>query len=170
MSDPRLNSIHLESFRREEFRRAREYLLQARGSETLNAESLEAPSLLSGTIIQNLDNPIPNDVKYFVQDQDYVYPLKMGLNTIGRLPDNDIVINDAHVSRRHCAIIVHSREVCEVHDVASKNGTFINGAKLEGPTRLQHGDEIRMCDHSITFGTRPNASPSAMQPTIAPTS
>jgi pSer/pThr/pTyr-binding forkhead associated (FHA) protein len=84
-------------------------------------------------------------------DKDYVYPLKFGLNTIGRMPDNDVVVQDACVSRRHCAIMVHASNVCELHDVASKNGTFINGRRLTGPTPLAPGDEICMCSRQLVF-------------------
>ena len=78
-------------------------------------------------------------------------PLKVGLNSIGRLPDNDVVIDDATVSRRHCAIVVHSDLTIEVHDVASKNGTTVNGSKIGGPTRLRDGDEIGLSDRRLTF-------------------
>jgi pSer/pThr/pTyr-binding forkhead associated (FHA) protein len=80
-----------------------------------------------------------------------VHPLKVGLNTVGRLPDNDVVIADLHVSRRHCAVLVHSNYTCEVHDTASKNGTYLNGQLVTAPTRLKPGDEIRMCDLRLTF-------------------
>ncbi|MBO0701122.1 MAG: FHA domain-containing protein [Zavarzinella sp.] len=78
-------------------------------------------------------------------------PLKVGLNSIGRLPDNDIVIDDATVSRRHCAVVVHSDLTVELHDVASKNGTTINGRKIQGPTRLHDGDEIGLSEHRLQF-------------------
>jgi pSer/pThr/pTyr-binding forkhead associated (FHA) protein len=77
--------------------------------------------------------------------------LKVGLNSIGRLPDNDVVIDDATVSRRHCAIVVHSDLTTEIHDVASKNGTTVNGQKIAGPTRLRDGDEIGLSDRQLTF-------------------
>src|SRR5262249_17802187 len=81
---------------------------------------------------------------FWLMDKDAIYPLKVGVNTIGRLPDNDVVVQAPYVSRRHCAILVHAGDGCELHDIASKNGTFINGRKLEGPTRLNSGDELRM--------------------------
>ena len=38
--------------------------------------------------------------------------------------------------------LVHAANFCEVHDVASRNGTLVNGRKIAGPTRLRSGDEI----------------------------
>jgi pSer/pThr/pTyr-binding forkhead associated (FHA) protein len=172
MADPRLNSIHLEMPRRQVFREAREALLGARGMQTIAAEKLPALNASiqqHNTFIQNVDpHAAPPGLKYMLMDRDYIYPLKVGLNTIGRLPDNDVVVNDAHVSRRHCAILIHVGDNCELHDVASKNGTFVNGRRLSGPTPLHSGDEIRMCDRPLIFMAksdqpRSGASPTATQ-------
>ncbi len=158
MVDPRLNSIHLEAQpRRQDFRRAREKLLGARGQQTLAAEQGKAyPGNLAQppTLIRTNEAAAPSSVKFLLVDKDYIYPLKVGLNTIGRMPDNDVVIQDACISRRHCAILVHAADGCELHDVASKNGTFINGQRLTGPTRLSSGDEICMCNRQFIFMTK----------------
>ena len=95
----------------------------------------------------------PTGIHFWLQDGEGIYPLKVGLNSVGRMPDNDVIVPDGSVSRRHCAIIVHAGDGCELHDTASKNGTFLNGQRIQGPTRLAHGDEIRMCDHKIIFQT-----------------
>jgi len=160
MSDPRLNSVHLDAPRRQLFRQAREALLNARGWQTLAAEQSPAGEQPPGedaapdspnTMVLDADNPPPPEVKYWLVDKESLYPLKVGLNTIGRAPENDVVVPDAYVSRRHCAILVHAGEGCEIHDIASKNGTFLNGRKLAGPTPLTMGDEIRMCDRQLVF-------------------
>lgn len=153
MADPRLNSVHLEAPRRAEYRRARESLLQARGSHTVALEQQEevAAAQHHNTIIQNIPDHAPPDVNFWLMDKEYIYPLRVGINTIGRAPDNDVVVQDAYVSRRHCAVLVHADDGCELHDTASKNGTYLNGRKIGGPTRLHSGDEIRMCDLRLTF-------------------
>jgi hypothetical protein len=154
MNDPRFNSIHLDAQpRREDYRRARERLFGACGSHTIaiDLERLaEDPHPHPHTIIESPDN-IPTTVKFWLIDKDTVLPLRPGVNSIGRMPDNDVVIADGSVSRRHCAIVVHQSRGCEIHDTASKNGTFLNGKKIVGPTRLVPGDEIRLCDHTIVF-------------------
>ncbi len=154
MVDPRLNSIHLEAPRRQQYRQARERLLNARGYHTLVAEQAEDFADRPHTIIENDRNQAPPAVEFWLMDRDFIYPLKVGLNTIGRAPDNDVVIQDGYVSRRHCAILVHAGRGAELHDTASKNGTFLNGHKLSGPTRLHSGDEIRMCDRNLVFVTQ----------------
>lgn len=167
MTDPRLNSIHLDSTRRPLFRKAREVLLGARGQQTFCAEknALES-SPIPCTIIQDKHVTESADLLYWLQDEeDCIYPLKVGVNTVGRSDDNDIVVADSFVSRRHCAILVHLHNGCELHDTASKNGTFLNGNKLSEPTRLTPGDEIRMCGRCLIFHSRhgnPPAHPNSL--------
>jgi hypothetical protein len=156
MTDPRLNSIHLELPRRQDFRAARDLLLNARGDHTLCAEAAGGYAGPSPNLTA-IDRPGADEAitaKFVLMDRDSVFPLKVGLNTIGRMPDNDVVLEDAYVSRRHCAVLVHVGDQCELHDVASKNGTFLNGRKISGPTRLKTGDEIRMCNKHLVFVSR----------------
>ena len=59
------------------------------------------------------------------------YTLKKGDSlTIGRDPDNDIVPKDETVSNRH-AILERKKEKLIVIDKGSKNGTFVNGIKVQ---------------------------------------
>jgi hypothetical protein len=158
MVDPRLNSLHLDPVRRQDYRRARDLLLQSRGHQTLYAERQgDAEPDASSTFIRNLAAAAPPDLKYWLVDKDFIYPLKAGVNTLGRSGDNDVVVEDAYVSRRHCAILVHLNRACELHDTASKNGTYVNGAKLAGPTPLKSGDEIRVCDRQFVFLAKADA-------------
>jgi hypothetical protein len=169
MVDPRLNSIHLDAPRRQQFRQARDQLLQARGPQTLAGERDRVAAPVGDTLVEPA-RKIPTGANFWLQDRDLIYPLKVGLNTLGRSPDNDIVVDDAYVSRRHCAILVHAGDVCELHDVASKNGTTVNGQRLNGPRQLVSGDEIRVCDRQFTFlgHTPPRpASDTAVQPPLA---
>jgi pSer/pThr/pTyr-binding forkhead associated (FHA) protein len=159
MADPRLNSVHLDVPRRQEYRRARQALLQARGQHTLCAEQQHDDDSDSATVIHQVPGhehsvAAPVEMDFWLLDRDYIYPLKVGLNTLGRSPDNDVVVQDSFVSRRHCALLVHLGDGCEVHDTASKNGTYVNGHRLSGPTRLHTGDEIRVCDRQFVFHSR----------------
>jgi pSer/pThr/pTyr-binding forkhead associated (FHA) protein len=88
---------------------------------------------------------------FYLKDGVNVYPLHLGMNSVGRLPDNDVVIRDECVSRRHCAVVIHHDLRCELHDVASKNGTLLNGKKIPNPTKIQSGDQITLCNRRLTF-------------------
>lgn len=55
--------------------------------------------------------------------------LSIDVLTIGRLPDNGLVLNDQEVSRRH-AEVRRERSGVTITDLSSANGTFVNGARL----------------------------------------
>jgi hypothetical protein len=159
MTDPRLNSLHLEPVRREEFRRAREMLLQARGQHTICADKIKEEDSFetSHTLIHGTDRALASQLPCWLADGEFIYPLKMGVNTVGRSNDNDLVVDDGFISRRHCAILVHSSGSVELHDIASKNGTYINGHRVQGPTTLKSGDEIRISNQQFIFMKRSGA-------------
>jgi pSer/pThr/pTyr-binding forkhead associated (FHA) protein len=79
------------------------------------------------------------------------YPLQTGLNTIGRYPDNDIVLDPISVSRRHCVLLVHTGGRCELHDTASLNGTFVNDHRIQQPVRLDSGDRLKIGPVQLFF-------------------
>ncbi|MCW3027699.1 MAG: hypothetical protein JWN81_910 [Solirubrobacterales bacterium] len=61
---------------------------------------------------------------------------------IGR-EDVDLAIDDAEVSRRH--VVVRRLEgALEVEDLGSSNGTFVDGERIESPTRVGGGAKIRL--------------------------
>ena len=65
--------------------------------------------------------------------------------TIGRSPDNDIVVYNKMVSRRHAYLLLNHREKrCSLIDIGSSNGTFLNGSKItpHEEYRLTDADEI----------------------------
>ncbi len=70
-----------------------------------------------------------------------VYILKAGKNRVGRKQDNDIVILDESVSRWH-AEIEYQTDRLIVRDLKSKNGTFVNQVRIDGPKPLKSGDQI----------------------------
>ncbi|MBY0460375.1 MAG: FHA domain-containing protein [Gemmataceae bacterium] len=157
MSDPRLHSLHLEGQpRRDIFRSARERLQAACGSQTLagDVRILDDDDLGASTVAAppgGLPSLLTNRFTFYLKDGSNVYPLHVGMNSVGRLPDNDVVIRDECVSRRHCAVLIHSDLRCELHDVASKNGTLLNGKKIPQPTKIQSGDQITLCNRRLTF-------------------
>jgi pSer/pThr/pTyr-binding forkhead associated (FHA) protein len=158
MSDPRLHSLHLEGQpRRDQFRAARQAIQAGCGNQTLagdirllfDEEHLRAPT--AAPPAAGVPPAGTGRFTFYLKDGTNVYPLHMGLNSVGRLPDNDVVIRDECVSRRHCAVVIHCDMRCELHDVASKNGTILNGKKIPNPTKIQSGDQITLCNRRLTF-------------------
>ncbi len=70
--------------------------------------------------------------------------------TIGREPDNTIVINDAMVSRHHARITWDGKSFT-IQDRGSSNGTFVNGRRVRRKRRLADGDEITLYKYRLTF-------------------
>ena len=69
--------------------------------------------------------------------------------TIGRLPDNTIVIDNSAVSSRHARIVREGPQFV-VEDLESTNGTFVNGDKIT-KRALRHGDTILVGKHKMFF-------------------
>jgi len=73
-----------------------------------------------------------------------VINLNLGVNRVGRSPGNDVVIEHATISSKHCEIALGDGEVT-VRDCGSTNGTYINDnpvmeAKLGAGQILRLGD------------------------------
>lgn len=81
---------------------------------------------------------------------DNVFPLLDDEQTIGRAPTNQIAIPDGSVSSVH-ARILRSAEGFVLEDLQSRNGTFVNGEKVEGKRQLTDGDLIRLGKIIMTF-------------------
>ncbi|HTJ26904.1 MAG TPA: FhaA domain-containing protein [Candidatus Limnocylindria bacterium] len=64
--------------------------------------------------------------------------------TIGRAPDNAIVVRDPRVSRRHARILAE-RDGWAVEDAGSSNGTFVEGARVRR-ARLELGQTVTVGD------------------------
>jgi pSer/pThr/pTyr-binding forkhead associated (FHA) protein len=69
--------------------------------------------------------------------------------TIGRLPDNDIRIDNAAVSGHH-SLIINILNDSFLEDLNSTNGTYVNG-KLIKKHALQHGDVITAGHHQLRY-------------------
>ncbi len=73
---------------------------------------------------------------------------------IGRLEDNDIVIENLAVSGHHAKIDSVGHKYL-IADLNSKNGTFVNDHKISSPHWLNHGDIIIIGKHYLIFNYIP---------------
>lgn len=78
--------------------------------------------------------------------------------TIGRSSRNDICISDPFASRLHAEFRLEGDQAF-LMDIGSANGTFLNGHKIVGLTRLSHGDLIRIGETEIEFRAAPMNAP-----------
>ncbi len=68
--------------------------------------------------------------------------------TIGRALSNDIVLDDAGLSRQHAAVTYRNGAVW-IEDLQSKNGTFVNGRAVRHQTQLRPGDSLRLGSQAL---------------------
>jgi len=80
-----------------------------------------------------------------------VYTLSAGgVYLIGR-KGADIVLDDEKVSRKHAEIGLYGPGAYVLRDLASTNGTLLNGRRVTEKAKLQHWDLIRVGDTQLRF-------------------
>lgn len=72
--------------------------------------------------------------------------------TIGRAPDNRIVLRDDICSRNHCEVLLVD-EKWTLRDLGSRNGTMVNGMRISGDWELQERERVQIgsCELGFTF-------------------
>lgn len=102
---------------------------------------------------ENQDSPAsrttPRANAFLILEDGAHYLLEKLVVNIGRKADNELVIDDAHVSREHAQI----RQVQNAYllfDLNSTAGTYVNGRKIDQYT-LQPGDVISISGHPIIY-------------------
>lgn len=83
----------------------------------------------------------PSDGSRFLLDID--------VTTAGRHPNAEIFLDDVTVSRKH-AEFKRDGQGFSVTDLASLNGTYLNGARVDS-ARLSDGDEVQVGKFKLTF-------------------
>lgn len=79
-----------------------------------------------------------------------VFSLESGSLHVGRLPTNEIVLNDPTVSRRHLHFFVEGGDVW-AEDFGSTNPSVLNGSRFSGRVRLSTGDVVRVRSATIAL-------------------
>ena len=67
--------------------------------------------------------------------EERVVELKLGINRLGRAPDNDVRVEHPTVSGNHCEILLGCGQV-SVRDCGSTNGTFLDGTPIRDAVLL----------------------------------
>jgi hypothetical protein len=65
------------------------------------------------------------------------------ITTLGRNVNNTIVVDDPFASTEH-AVLTYRGRTWYVEDVGSTNGTYVNGARIDGVAPIGYGDEMHV--------------------------
>jgi len=88
---------------------------------------------------------------YLPDDNQSVYDLTEEKITVGRLPDNDLQIDEGSVSSRHAEILLENDRY-HLHDLGSTNGTFVNAEQVTDAI-LEHGDQVRFGSIEVVYSS-----------------
>ncbi len=80
---------------------------------------------------------------------------------IGRGRNCSVLVDEQDVSRRHARIFKH-KDCYWIEDLDSRNGTSVNGRKIEGPAELSPGDHIRVGRTWISFAADAASDPAKL--------
>ncbi len=104
----------------------------------------------SGEAIEEKRAPLPAAARYCLVWERKEMPLAPGENVVGRDRNADVSIDDSTISRRHVRIRIAGKGAT-IEELGSKNGTFVQGKKIEKPRRLSDGDRIQVGSVVLTF-------------------
>src|SRR5262249_33373406 len=89
---------------------------------------------------------------------DSVVELNRHRTTIGRSARNDLCIEDPFASRMHAEVRKRG-DTFWLSDLASANGTLMNGVRLSAPAQLRDRDLFRIGETEIEYSERADTAP-----------
>src|SRR3982751_4073136 len=93
---------------------------------------------------------------YWLRHKGTLFPIHLGDCLLGRSPECPIVLASERVSREH-AVVRRIHSGLQIEDLGSRNGTWVNGARIRYPTVLQPGDEIELGEDLLEVVIQQNA-------------
>ncbi|MCP5007654.1 MAG: GGDEF domain-containing protein, partial [Planctomycetes bacterium] len=79
-----------------------------------------------------------------------LFDLAEGTTSIGRSPENNVILDFDEISRKHLKIQVKA-DVVLLIDEESRNGTYLNNAKVVGAAKLKKGDMVKVGKICLKF-------------------
>jgi DNA-binding winged helix-turn-helix (wHTH) protein len=109
-----------------------------------------------------VQRPLLTRYSVIVGKQEFV--LNSGETLLGRDPAVDVCVDHPSVSRRHARISIDS-DGAILQDYGSRNGTFLNGRRVDGVAKIHHNDVIGLGPITLVFCVaRAPASTQSMSP------
>ncbi len=131
-------------------------MLPGLGEDEIHVQIFPADQPKHKTAIFSTDNPETPQPKivarvpaFLILEDGSHFALEKMVVNIGRKSENELVVDDPHVSREHAQIRI-VQNVYFLFDLNSTAGTYVNGRKIDQYS-LQPGDVISVADHPIIF-------------------
>jgi DNA-binding winged helix-turn-helix (wHTH) protein len=96
------------------------------------------------------DMPVTRATLGWLVAESWRIPLYEGEVVLGREGDDVIALPAASVSRRHAALVFEEGRAL-LRDLGSKNGTFVEGVRLDAPVTLRDGNRLRFGTFEAVF-------------------
>jgi SARP family transcriptional regulator, regulator of embCAB operon len=125
--------------------------------EPLGAFRSKLATHKQGVFTADQENPssVGSQVALLRDRAGHRYRLDGATTRIGRLDDNDIVLDDSDVSRHH-AVIVDTGAGFVITDLRSTNGVEVRGQRIRTTAPLAEGDRVRIGNMDFVFEVRPS--------------
>jgi pSer/pThr/pTyr-binding forkhead associated (FHA) protein len=123
----------------------------ARSQEPVLADPVDSPRRgddAPGGLLQHV-NPRLEVIAALGYEPGTTFDVSRGA-TLGRADTADIRVDDSFASSAH-ARVFERNDFMNVEDLASTNGTYLNGRKLGGTEQLRVGDVIRIGDSEYRY-------------------
>jgi SARP family transcriptional regulator, regulator of embCAB operon len=120
--------------------------------EALDVKAAAKTTAVDAMLAIDQRSAVKTDAAYALlrDTSDRTYLLQEAGTRVGRLPDNDIVLDDANVSRHH-AVVIDTGTTFMITDLKSANGVEVQHQQIHGTATLTDGDVIRIGRHEFTF-------------------
>ena len=110
----------------------------------LDIKGIKVSSLEKNTYLKLINRK--DSLPFKIQE---VYNLEDSI-TIGRSNENDVIIKDPYISKKHLSIVKDEEEYY-LEDLNSANGTYLNGDRLMDAVKLKNGDRIQFGQIEFLF-------------------
>lgn len=91
-------------------------------------------------------------------DENASFEVAQAVCVLGRDASADVQLRGEGVSRHHAKLVVDREGAVQVVDLGAKNGTWVNGARIEA-AHLQHGDTLQLGRVVLRFERGPASPP-----------
>jgi pSer/pThr/pTyr-binding forkhead associated (FHA) protein len=129
------------------------FYLQDMGSSNgtfVNGKRVQQAWLKSNDIVKIGETLIPWQEYFESPNDSHLKGQVIRKVTLGRAPDNDVIIADEFVSSHHAEIAATDLNEFLVHDLNSTNGTFVNDRRVTSAL-LYPGDRLRLAKKTLEW-------------------